>query len=75
MSAPFISQEAPPSNPVLFLSKFFFVIRFRLARFCAIKACEITKTLREYLKNIEENTLEIYKEEGLINFGLFEVEG
>ena len=44
-----------------------------LTRFCGIKSTEITKMLRDYLKNVEENTLEIYKEDGFINFDLFEV--
>ena len=37
-------------------------------QFSGFKAQEITKNLREYIKNIDQNTLDLFREEGAIRF-------
>ena len=39
-----------------------------MIQFSGLKAQEITNNLREYLKNISENTLDLFREEGAIRF-------
>lgn len=39
-----------------------------LINFCGMKAEEITKNLRNYLKHVQTNTLDIYRKQGAIAF-------
>lgn len=41
-----------------------------LITFCGMKAEEITNNLRNYLKNVESNTLELFRQDGKIEFDL-----
>jgi hypothetical protein len=40
----------------------------KLSKYCSQQAVSFTHMLREFLRNVEENTLAIYKEDGLVNF-------
>ena len=41
-----------------------------LITFCGMKAEEITKNLRNYLKHVQSNTLDLYRKDGKIEFDL-----
>jgi hypothetical protein len=41
-----------------------------LITFCGMRATEITENLREYLKNVDFNTLDLFRQEGKIEFNL-----
>ena len=41
-----------------------------LITFCGMKATEITENLRSYLKNVESNILDLFRQEGKIEFDL-----
>jgi hypothetical protein len=41
-----------------------------LITFCGMKAEEITKNLRNYLKNVDSNNLDLFRKDGKIEFDL-----